>query len=299
MKRIVLSTEGVNRYGYRVMTNGINLAAFKKNPVMFFGHATYGMPIGTWTALQIEDGKLTGIPKFDEGDTLALEVKRKYESGVLNAASIGFRVVSSSDDPKLALAGQRYETVTECELLEVSIVSIPANNEATGLSYESDVLNNNRLGFIKTSVKMEKIALQLGLAESASEADILAAINKLQDTEVDAVLSLGKTKGVVNDANVAAFRLAAKSNIAGLRLSFEALPAPTVVVETSTPAPVSSTLAPAGTLAAATLGAIPPVPDANDSSTWDYLQWEKKDPKGLLAMMNSEPSKYSTLVSAY
>lgn len=37
-KRIILSDSSLNRYGYRVLTEGINLEAFKKNPVMLYMH---------------------------------------------------------------------------------------------------------------------------------------------------------------------------------------------------------------------------------------------------------------------
>lgn len=297
MKRIILSTENINRYGFRVLTSGIRLDAFKKNPVMYFGHNTWSMPIGTWTDLKVEGGNLTAVPQFDEGDPLAMEVKRKYEAGILNAASIGFNAISTSDDPKMLLSGQRYATVTECELLEVSIVGIPANSEATGLNYASEVLLTHHLNLIKPLVNMEKIALSLGLAATASEADILAAIEKLQTAEVESVLSLGKAKGVVTDDNIAGFREAAKTGTAGLRLAFSAVPDKAIETPKEV-APSSATLPASGTLAAASLGATANVAPT-DKATWSYLDWEQKDPKGLLAMQRQDPKAYEALVLAY
>jgi hypothetical protein len=37
-KRIILSDSSLNRYGYRVLTSGMLLEAFKKNPVMLYMH---------------------------------------------------------------------------------------------------------------------------------------------------------------------------------------------------------------------------------------------------------------------
>lgn len=81
MKRIVLSTSGVNRYGYRVLTSGIQLDRFLKNPVMFFGHSTRQFPIGRWTDVKIEGDVLSGIPVFDEVTEESKICKLLYEKG--------------------------------------------------------------------------------------------------------------------------------------------------------------------------------------------------------------------------
>ena len=37
-KRIILSDSSLNRYGFRVLTSGMLIEAFKKNPVMLYMH---------------------------------------------------------------------------------------------------------------------------------------------------------------------------------------------------------------------------------------------------------------------
>lgn len=140
-KGFICSDESVNSYGSRVITKGIDLKDFKKNPVMLFNHVNYGSnykgPIGHWTDIKIEDGKLIATPVFDDQDEFALSIKSKYENGHLRGASIGFRPIEASDDPKLMLQGQKYATITKAKLIEISIVDIPANKNALALYDEA------------------------------------------------------------------------------------------------------------------------------------------------------------------
>ena len=50
----VLTDESVNSYGYRVLTSGIKMEQFLKNPVMLYSHDNNRMPIGTWENVRPE-----------------------------------------------------------------------------------------------------------------------------------------------------------------------------------------------------------------------------------------------------
>lgn len=142
MKKIVLSDESINCYGFRVLTSGIDLEQYRKNPIILFMHQRSDediMPIGRMTELSIEGDKLVGVPVFDLNDPLAAKVADKYENGFLNMASIGFETLETSDAPELIMQGQRGPTVTRCKLLEVSIVDIGANDNAV-------VVNDDTVG---------------------------------------------------------------------------------------------------------------------------------------------------------
>lgn len=125
--RFTLSDESVNSYGTRVLTSGIDLSRFRTNPVMFYGHDRTKLPIGRWEDIRVENGVLTANPVFDSEDTFAQEVRRKVEKGFLKAASIGFDVIETSDEPRYLAKGQKRATVTKSRLVEASIVDIPAN----------------------------------------------------------------------------------------------------------------------------------------------------------------------------
>jgi len=140
-KRIILSDSSLNRYDYRVLTEGIQLDAFKKNPVMLYMHLRdEGSPywgnykaIGHWEDIQVDGDELSAIPVFDKVDDLSKEVAAKYEAGTFSAASIGIRILATSANKEHLVPGQTRETVTECELMEASIVDIPANANAVRL----------------------------------------------------------------------------------------------------------------------------------------------------------------------
>lgn len=130
MKTFVLSDESVNCYGYRVLTDGIDTAQFEKNPVMLYSHDTERLPIGRWTNIRKEDGRLLADADFDLNDPFAAQIADKVENGIIRCCSIGFEIVSLSDDTDLMLPGQRQGTVTGALLLECSVCAIGANRNA-------------------------------------------------------------------------------------------------------------------------------------------------------------------------
>lgn len=140
-KRIILSDSSLNRYGYRVLTEGLHLEAFKKNPIMLYMHfRDEGSPlwgeskaIGHWEDIQVNGDELSAIPVFDKVDDLSKTIAAKYEAGTYNAVSIGFRIIATSANKELLVAGQTRETITESELMEVSIVDVPGNSNAVRL----------------------------------------------------------------------------------------------------------------------------------------------------------------------
>ena len=141
--RVILSDESVNSYGYRVLASGMDISRFEKNPVMLYMHIRDDdwhdvgeKAIGHWEDIKVEDGVLSAVPVFDEVDELSQTIKKKFDAGTYRAASIGFRVLATSGEKEFLLPGQTRETVTKSELLEASIVDIPANGNAVRL-YDS------------------------------------------------------------------------------------------------------------------------------------------------------------------
>ncbi len=213
---IVINDEGVNRYGFRVLSKGIDLKAFRKNPVLLFNHQrSYEhhqkplLPLGRWDNIRLtESGQLVAEPVLDSEDEVGVALKLKLENGFINAASLGMRIIEWSEDPKLMLPGQTLPTVTKCELQEISLVDIPANANCVRLSYNGDSVvcgdtdnggdNKKKLSQIfKLQKKMDKETLKLlGLAENATDEEIKTAIAAMKsDSEKGAqVLSAEKEK---------------------------------------------------------------------------------------------------------
>ncbi len=134
--RFRLTSKKVDRHGEVVLPDGIILDDFKNNPVVLFGHGWGGagnnVPIGK---INIDSFKITSkyvdadVVFDDEGkDPFAEMIGDKVRNGFLNAGSIGFRPTVISADP--VLPKQKGATITEWELFEFSIVTIPSNADA-------------------------------------------------------------------------------------------------------------------------------------------------------------------------
>jgi HK97 family phage prohead protease/HK97 family phage major capsid protein len=125
----VLSDESVDRMGDIISADGWDLEGFKKNPIALWAHRS-DQPIGTWENLRVQDKTLRGkltlapkgiIPRIDE-------LRALIDAGILRAVSVGFREIESDPiDKSHPYRGTRF---TKQELVECSLVSIPANANA-------------------------------------------------------------------------------------------------------------------------------------------------------------------------
>lgn len=132
--KFVASTATPDRYGDVVDQKGWDLRAYNRNPVVLFNHNPAQMPIGKGKAY-VENEQLMLEVEFDQKDDMAKTIEQKVRDGFINAVSVGFQPSKTiarsslpSDHPYHGKSGQYFQA---SELLEVSIVTIPANNEAT------------------------------------------------------------------------------------------------------------------------------------------------------------------------
>ena len=117
------STDDVDRMGDVIVPAAWNkgLKNFKANPVILFNH-NYDNPIGKATGIKIEENGLYIKAKISK---TAEKIGGLIKEGVLGAFSVGFRVKDAEwDDETDGLK------ITDAELLEVSVVSVPANQAA-------------------------------------------------------------------------------------------------------------------------------------------------------------------------
>jgi len=205
MPDFVISNDKLNRNGYRVLTSGIRLEKFRANPVMTYNHnlpSSWGdigsreqIPPGRWENLRInENNELVGTVVFNMKTDLGVKLSEAVEDGFINACSIGIQVITRSEDESVVLPGQRYETVTESELLEIAIVVIPGNADAVRLHHEGSYLNLSHgdenlshvlplIGENKKELKMtidKSILDSLNLGADATELQVQTAIDKLK-----------------------------------------------------------------------------------------------------------------------
>ena len=132
----VASSATPDRYGDIIDQKGWILENYKTNPVVLLNHDSNQLPIGKGN-VYLRDDKLVIDVEFDSEDERAKEVERKAKKGFMNAVSVGFRPLESKSRSELPednkYYGQRGMYYSKAELLEVSIVTIPANGEATML----------------------------------------------------------------------------------------------------------------------------------------------------------------------
>lgn len=130
---IIASTPAVDRDADRVMPLGMQLENYKANPVLMYGHR-YDEPwtlIGRAKEIEIDADGIRILPELrepaNESDPMHI-VKALWQAGLLRAASIGFNPLKVSDN---TYGGK---DITTSELLEISLVPIPANQEAMRLA---------------------------------------------------------------------------------------------------------------------------------------------------------------------
>jgi HK97 family phage prohead protease len=130
--RVVMASEGRMADKIDLRMSGADLARFRGNPVLGYGHSYWGrtnLPIGRVDpdTLMIADRQLSGEIQFDQGDEFAREVERKMRAGYLNAVSIGFDVTQweSAED-----SYWRGGVATKWELSELSVVPVPMDAKA-------------------------------------------------------------------------------------------------------------------------------------------------------------------------
>jgi HK97 family phage major capsid protein/HK97 family phage prohead protease len=123
----VMSDASVDRMGDVIEPDGWQLGNFTKNPVALFGHDS-DYPIGTWRDVGVVDGQLRGRLELMPAVSERLrELHTAVAAGVLRAVSVGFRPVESAPLESSKTGGIRF---TKSELVEGSLVSVPANPNA-------------------------------------------------------------------------------------------------------------------------------------------------------------------------
>jgi HK97 family phage prohead protease len=125
-----ISTAAIDRVGDSVAVDGWKLDAYRKNPVVLWAHDPTMLPVAKASSLRTDAGALKASAEFMPRDIsgFADAVFQCLKQGYLSAVSVGFIPLKYAfvDDPARRW-GIDFE---EQELLEFSVVPIPANPEA-------------------------------------------------------------------------------------------------------------------------------------------------------------------------
>lgn len=194
--RVRLTNDTLNSYGYRVLTKGVDITQYERNPILLYMH-NRGKAIGLIKDIKKENGEITGELAFDEATELSIQCKKQWDFGSLRMVSIGFEIIETSEAPEHLVTGQRYATVTKARLIEVSLVDIGANNDAIRLHKNGQLITLGDGGDCPLpllnhkpnnppQMELKALALQLGLPETADEAAVNAKLAELRAANDDA-----------------------------------------------------------------------------------------------------------------
>lgn len=124
--RVTMSDATPDRYGDTVSHKGWDLEAFKRNPVILWGHDAGAPPIGKAVSVKVTGKALVGEIEFAPTEK-AREIETLVLGGYVRAVSVGF--LPKKYGPRKGQDGDGI-AFEEQELLECSFVSIPANPNA-------------------------------------------------------------------------------------------------------------------------------------------------------------------------
>jgi len=128
------SSEKVDSYGDVVMQKGIDLSRFKENPIILYQHNS-DEPIGRAVDMRLsEKGLVADVELAPFGVSEKIDtIRGLIEAGILKAVSIGFTALEHEiiRDKSGDMTGFKF---VKSLLHEISIVSIPANDEALAIA---------------------------------------------------------------------------------------------------------------------------------------------------------------------
>lgn len=325
----VITDESLNRYSWRLLVAGIDLTGFLKNPVCCVQHDTQMIPVGKWTNVRVENGQLLGTVVFDPNDDLAVKLYWKYKDGYMNAVSLNILPLAWDDSESSLLPGQKYPTITQSEMLEISLVTVPGQANAVKLStpegqeFKLNLLTKSSKQMAKEEKTVEQLQADLE-AQRKLNAKNLVQMHKMRGVVVDdEVESLEKLALVDYESTEKALSVRVpKKEEAGsdsaetladalVKLHFDRGAITAGEKEVYKHYALSNYDAAKKELEAKTgtdglrtfvqgLGGGQSAGGSNDArGDWDYYKYFKEDPVALSLMEKNEPEKYKKLVADF
>lgn len=122
-----ISTPDVDRYGTIIVPSGIDYTAYMNNPVVLINHKSDYLPIGKCLGFFLNGENLEATIQLDMNDEKACKVNDKIKNGFVSAVSVGIIPIEQTEQN---IDGEKVTTYTKSELVEFSVVTIPANRDA-------------------------------------------------------------------------------------------------------------------------------------------------------------------------
>lgn len=194
----VASDASVDRDGDIVDVTGMDTTNYERNPVILYAHDYHSDPVGKTISLKKDGSRLLFTPQF--AVNISERAKMYFEmikEGVLSAFSIGFIVKEWTD--RANSDGSTTRIFTKTELLEISLVPVPANANALVLAREyADKLTDG-----KEKETANSVVKDMELAAESIEKDRKAEerIAGIEASAKSAAETAEKALQVANEAN--------------------------------------------------------------------------------------------------
>ena len=165
---ITASTESPDRMGDTIKADGWDFTNFMKNPVILWAHKYDQPPVAKANKVFVENNQLKMEIEFPPAgaDEFSDKVFNFLSDGFLNAFSVGFIPIEYTPNDK---GGNDY---LKQELLEVSVVPVPANPEALRNSISRVAYAYKSLIEEKATPKFANLPLDMNASWDAAKADM-------------------------------------------------------------------------------------------------------------------------------
>ncbi|MCC4211703.1 HK97 family phage prohead protease [Leeuwenhoekiella parthenopeia] len=168
--RFLVSDESLNDHGFKLLTSGIDLTQFERNPIMLYMHERPTI-IGRWENLSVESDKLYADAVFDMDDPKAKEIAGKVERGFLKSASVGIKF--NPDD-------RAGDTIKKCKLYEISIVDVGSNQNALRLYNDEELAELSLIQLTATNTATNLLKLY----QTPEHSQILKLVQNLNSENI-------------------------------------------------------------------------------------------------------------------
>ena len=188
----VVSTPEVDRYGTIIVPSGIDYTAYLANPIVLAQHDSDQWPIGRCLGFAMNGENLEATIQVECVTEEGKKLTKLINAGFVKAVSVG---IIPTEYEEQTIDGKKVIVYTKSELVEFSVVSVPANRQA--------LIKKSLKTLIQDSIqkyKKEKRMLTPEIAAKIQD-ELLPAI---KEAFVNEVINLGFSPEEA-DASVTAF----------------------------------------------------------------------------------------------
>lgn len=305
------NTQTENSYGFGVLSTGIDLTRYKKNPIVLKNHND-NCPVGTAEDLNFAGNEASVMIVIDDADDADLQkIVRDIKKKLYQGLSMGIDPDFSSIKYGVEGFPPELPVITKSELLELSITPVPSNEDCLRFSHKGQVLTPKEVK-IKLSansnsqqISMNKLLLAMiplmGLSAASTEEEVIAKLKdfnfdkeelvklraeKTAWTKAQADMQLSRNTELVDSA-ITAKKILPTQKEDFLKLCAADYDAAKRTLE-AMPAKVSLS----AKTSAAGAGTVDPI----EGKTFKQLQ--KENPKALIELKATDREKYNALFNA-